>query len=121
MFSNHIALSIAYSAHVAGREPAAEDMEPMSWAIYSMIQKLGAVQGMAAAVQLQAHSRRLVAFLSPYDALLTPALAERPLPLGTLEHGRARTDVHIHPLGPVHAVHPRVQRQRSARHLAAAV
>jgi amidase len=84
VFSNHIALSIAYSGAVAGREPTEEDMEPMSWAIYSMIQKLGAVQGMAAAVRLQAHSRRLISFLSPYDALLTPALAERPLPLGTL-------------------------------------
>jgi amidase len=85
VFSNHIALSIAYSGAVAGREPAEQDMEPMSWAIYSMIQKMGAVQGMAAAVQLQAHSRRLVSFLAPYDALLTPALAERPLPLGTLD------------------------------------
>jgi amidase len=85
VFSNHIALSIAYSGAVAGREPTEQDMEPMSWAIYSMIQKLGAVQGMAAAVQLQAHSRRLVSFLAPYDALLTPALAERPLPLGTLD------------------------------------
>ena len=84
VFSNHIALSIAYAGAVAGREPTEEDMEPMSWAIYSMIQKLGAVQGMAAVVQLQAHSRRLVSFLSSYDALLTPALAERPLPLGTL-------------------------------------
>ncbi len=26
-----------------------------------------------------------MAFLAPYDALLTPALAERPLPLGTLD------------------------------------
>jgi amidase len=60
-------------------------MEPMSWAIYSMIGKLGAIEGMAAAVQLQAFARRLVAFLEPYDALLTPALAERPLPLGTLD------------------------------------
>jgi amidase len=85
VFSNHIALSIAYSGVVAGREPAAEDMEPMSWAIYSMIQTMSAVQGMAAAVQLQAFARRLIAFLSPYDALLTPALAERPLPLGTLD------------------------------------
>jgi amidase len=85
VFSNHIALSIAYSATIAGRDPTAEDMEPMSWAIFSMIQKLGAVQGMAAAVQLQAFARRLVTFLSPYDALLTPALAERPLPLGTLD------------------------------------
>jgi amidase len=85
VFSNHIALSIAYSANVAGREPTAEDMEPMSWAIFSMIRKLGAVEGMAAAAQLQAFARRLISFLAPYDALLTPALAERPLPLGTLD------------------------------------
>lgn len=85
VFSNHIALSIAYSAIVAGREPTAADMEPMSWAIFSMIRKLGAVEGMGAAVRLQAFARRLVAFLEPYDALLTPALAERPLPLGTLD------------------------------------
>ena len=85
VFSNHIALSIAYSGMVAGRTPTADDMEPMSWAIYSMIEKLNAVQGMGAAVQLQAFARRLITFLAPYDALLTPALAERPLPLGTLD------------------------------------
>jgi amidase len=85
VFSNHIALSIAYSGMVAGREPTAEDMEPMSWAIFSMVGKLGAIEGLAAAVQLQAFARRLVAFLEPYDALLTPALAERPLPIGTLD------------------------------------
>jgi amidase len=85
VFSTHIALSIAYSGMVAGREPTAEDMEPMSWAIFSMVKKLGAVEGMAATVRLQSLTRRLVAFLEPYDALLTPALAERPLPLGTLD------------------------------------
>jgi len=37
------------------------------------------------AVRLQAFARQLVSFLAPYDALLTPALAERPLPLGTLD------------------------------------
>jgi amidase len=85
VFSVHIALSIAYSATFAGREPTADDMEPMSWAIFSMVKKLGAVEGMAATVQLQSHTRKLVSFLEPYDALLTPALAERPLPLGTLD------------------------------------
>jgi amidase len=85
VFSNQIALSIAYSGMVAGRTPTAEDMEPMSWAIYSMIQKMNAVEGMGAAIRLQAFARRLIAFLDPYDALLTPALAERPLPLGTLD------------------------------------
>jgi amidase len=85
VFSNYIALSIAYSGTVAGREPTAADMEPMSWAIFSMIGKLDAVSGMAAAARLKNFARGLVAFLAPYDALLTPALAERPLPLGTLD------------------------------------
>jgi len=85
VFSTHIAVSIAYSANVAGREPSAQDMEPMSWAIFSMVRKMNAIEGRAAEVRLQGFARRLVMFLAPYDVLLTPALAERPLPLGTLD------------------------------------
>jgi amidase len=85
VFSIYIALSISYSGMIGGHDPKPEDMEPMSWAIYSMVQQLDSVQGLAVSTQLQAFSRRLVAFLEPYDALLTPALAERPLPLGTLD------------------------------------
>jgi amidase len=70
---------------VAGREPTAEDMEPMSWAIHQMTQGFNSVQGFGLEIQLQALTRQLVAFLDPYDALLTPALAERPLPIGTLD------------------------------------
>jgi amidase len=60
-------------------------MEPMSWAIYSMVQHMNAIHGLAAAARLQSFARRLIEFLDPYDVLLTPALAERPLPLGTLD------------------------------------
>src|SRR5262245_25015238 len=62
VFSNHISLSIAFSGMVAGREPTAQDMEPMSWAIFSMIEKMKAVQGMMSAVGLQAFTRQLVDF-----------------------------------------------------------
>ncbi|HEY1690389.1 MAG TPA: amidase [Solirubrobacteraceae bacterium] len=86
VFSSHIALSIAFSAMVTGKlPPTAEDMEPLSWAIHSMVSKMGAVEQLALTVQLQAIARQLVAFLEPYDALLTPALAERPAPLGMLD------------------------------------
>jgi amidase len=85
VFSIHIALSIAYSGLVGGRDPSAADMEPMSWAIFSMTNHINAVQGMAMTTQLESFTRQLVAFLEPYDMLLTPALAERPLPLGTLD------------------------------------
>jgi amidase len=85
VFCIYISLGIAASGMIAGHEPTASDVEPMSWAIYSMVQKLNATQGLGAAVQLQAFARQLTTFLAPYDALLTPALAERPLPLGTLD------------------------------------
>ena len=85
VFSIHIALQIVYAGMVAGREPTAADMEPMSWAIYQMTQGINSLQGLGLEIQLQALTRQLVTFLAPYDALLTPALAERPLPLGTLD------------------------------------
>ncbi len=84
-FAIQISTVIAFSGIVAGHEPTAEDLEPMSWAIYSMVTKLNAMEGAAVTARLQRFSRRLVSFLDPYDALLTPALAERPLPLGTLD------------------------------------
>jgi amidase len=85
VFSIHVALQIAYSGIIAGHEPTADDMEPMSWAIFSLAQSMNGVQGKGLEVQLQAFTRQLVEFLEPYDALITPALAERPLPLGTLD------------------------------------
>ena len=87
VFGTHVGLSIAFSGMIAGREPTAADMEPMSWAIYSVVRKLNAVEGFGATVRLEAFTRQLVQFLEPYDVLLTPALAERPLPLGTLDPG----------------------------------
>ena len=85
VFSVHIALQIVYSGMVAGHEPKAEDMEPMSWAILKMTESFNSVQGLGMEIQLQALTRQLVEFLAPYDMLLTPALAERPLPIGTLD------------------------------------
>ncbi|MFZ2113166.1 MAG: amidase [Solirubrobacteraceae bacterium] len=85
VFSIHTALQIVYSGMVAGHEPTAEDMEPMSWAILKMAESFNSVQGVGLEIQLQALTRQLVEFLAPYDALLTPALAERPLPIGTLD------------------------------------
>lgn len=90
VFCTHIALSMTFSAMVSGQALSEEAVEPMSWAIFSMIEQLNAVSGLAATIQLQAFARRLIAFLQPYDAFLTPALAERPLPLGTLDTAAER-------------------------------
>lgn len=89
LFSIHIGLEVLYSGMVAKREPTADDMEPMSWAIFQMVKSIDSVSGLALEVQLQALTRQLIVFLEPYDALLTPALAERPLPIGTLDTAAA--------------------------------
>jgi len=85
VFSTGVAQGIDASGRVAGREVAAEDVEPMSWAIYCMIRNTDAIAERSAEIALQAYARRLVAFLLDYDVLLTPALGERPLPIGALD------------------------------------
>ena len=85
-FGAHIAVSVYYASFASGRsEPRADDMEPLSWALWQRACELSAVGFQVLQTQLQARMRGLISFLEPYDALLTPALAERPLPVGALD------------------------------------
>jgi amidase len=84
-FGTAIATSIAYSGLIAGREPQPEDMQALSWAIYERMRSVSAVEYAGGHAQLQAMMRALIVELDPYDAVLTPALAQRPLPIGTLQ------------------------------------
>ncbi|GAC1434193.1 MAG: amidase [Solirubrobacteraceae bacterium] len=87
VFGIQIAMSIMFSGLVgrAGGAPQEEDMEPMSWAIWNMCSQITAPQGELLKVQLQQLCRALVVALGPYDALLTPALAERPVKIGEMD------------------------------------
>jgi amidase len=85
-FAAQVALGIRFAATIAGRaEPAPTDMEPMSWAIWERCRGIDAVRFQLLQTELQSRMRALVGFLEPYDALLTPALAQRPLALGSLD------------------------------------
>ncbi len=85
VFGANIALSVAFAGHVSGREPDADAMEPMSWAIYELASGINAHQYLAALYQLQGFSRQLITDLAPFDALLTPALAQRPVEIGAID------------------------------------
>jgi amidase len=67
---------------VAGREPTADDMEDLSWYMWERASELPSQRYLLAMTQLQAFARQVVIAQAPYDAVLTPALAERPLELG---------------------------------------
>jgi amidase len=84
-FMSAIALSIGYSAMIAGRAPTREDMQALSWAIFERVRTAPGLELVGAHAQLQGMMRMLVTELDPYDVVLTPGLAERPLPIGALD------------------------------------
>ncbi len=84
-FGPAIGTSIAFAALLAGRAPREADMEPLSWDLWQTAKRIDAVQAAMAGFGLQAFARSITCWAEPYDALLTPALAQPPVPIGTLD------------------------------------
>lgn len=84
-FGPAVCLSIAFAATLAGRQPTAADMEPLSWELWQHCLRLDSVQALASEVQLHAVAREVIRWMAGYDAVLTPALAEAPVRLGTID------------------------------------
>jgi amidase len=81
-FGPAVTLQIAYGRLLAGREPSDEEIEPLSRELEELAHGIDSVGYLGAVAQLQAMARGIVAFFAEYDLLLTPVLAERPLPIG---------------------------------------
>ena len=77
-----IALGIDAGVRRAGRDPAEDELEPLSRALYERAKQTPSVAYLGALAQLQAVARGLVAFFADFDVLVTPGLAERPLRIG---------------------------------------
>jgi amidase len=84
-FGPGIATQIAFAAMIAGREPTEADMEPLSWAIWNVCKQIDSTQALSAEFQLQGFARAIVGWTAQYDAVLTPALAEAPVTIGTID------------------------------------
>lgn len=80
---------VAAGGDLLGREPQPGNVEPLTWALYEKGRALDALSYRRSFAEIQRSAREVVASTLAYDALLTPALAERPVPIGTitgLEH-----------------------------------
>jgi amidase len=84
-FGPAISTSIAAAGMLAHRTPRAQDMEPLSWELWQTTKRIDAVDAELARYALQSFARSITRWAAPYDALLTPALAQPPLPIGTLD------------------------------------
>jgi len=84
-FGPAICVQIAAAGLRAGREPLQGDMEPLSWELWKRSKGIDSVDAQLAALQLQAFARQIVTWAAPYDAILTPALAQPPVLTGELD------------------------------------
>jgi amidase len=73
------------AAYGLKKQPAADQFEPATWALYQMGQKQTGAGYMTALTWIQAASRVVARFMLDYDVWLTPTLGEPPLPLGSFD------------------------------------
>src|SRR5579875_616259 len=81
------ATGVSAGGRLAGREPAEDDVEPLTWHMYELARRQSTLAYLEAQTALEVVARRLVSFMLDYDAVLTPALGLRPVRTGEI-HGR---------------------------------
>jgi amidase len=85
VFGTPIAMGIYFGGLVTGREPTAELVEPLSWTVWEGIRARSALDYLLARTQLTGISRGIISLWESYDVVLTPGLAERPVPIGEID------------------------------------
>jgi len=86
-FGPQISMTTLIGGRLAGREPTEADVEPLTWTMWEHSRRQDALSLLSAHARLEGFARTLVAFLAPYDAVVTPALGCRPVKIGEI-HGR---------------------------------
>ena len=75
------AWEVELMARKYGRKPTPEEFEPVTWALREAGAKFSAVDYIFGVQYLQQVSRQIAGMFEKYDVVLTPTLAEPPLPL----------------------------------------
>jgi amidase len=84
-FGAPIATGIHFGATVSGREPSEDLIEPLSWIMWKGTRERSAVDYLLARSRLTVLARKIVALWNRYDAVLVPALAQRPVRIGEID------------------------------------
>jgi len=84
-FAPLISLTTWVGGQIAGREPTADDVEPLTWALWERTRAQDTLSYLGAQGRLESVARMLIRFFEPYDAVLTPALGVRPVAIGEID------------------------------------
>jgi len=88
VYAANVALGAAYAQMLVGREAGEDDLEPLTHEFVARAAATSSTDLLAATTMLQGLARGVVAHWADCDVMLTPVLAERPVPIGAI-HGAA--------------------------------
>ena len=80
-----VAVAIDYWSRLLGKTPTAGDFEPLTWAMRELALTRTPADYLMATGYLHSVGRQIGRHFTGFDLLLTPVLAEPPLPLGTFD------------------------------------
>jgi amidase len=86
-FGPLVSFTTLIGGRIARREPTEDDVEPLTWELWKRARAQDTLSYLAAQGRLEGVARSIVSYLEPYDVVVTPALAQRPLKIGEV-HGR---------------------------------
>ena len=85
VFSSALALDVRAGEKVTGAKPGPANLEPLTLALYELVEGMGAADYLEALIQLHRGARAIVELWAQIDVLLTPALAQRPVHIGEID------------------------------------
>ncbi len=80
-FGPAVSTATMIGARIAGREPTEDDVEPLTWAMWARAREQDTMAYLNAQARLESVSRSIITYLEPYDAVVMPTLAQRPVPI----------------------------------------
>jgi amidase len=91
LYAASIATGVMYGESVTARPTTPDLVEGVTWGFYQMGKTITAADYAGSRVLIQQYARRLIGFFAGYDVLLVPSLAQRPLPIGTIDVNSTET------------------------------
>jgi amidase len=85
-FGPMVSMATAIGGRLRGRDPTQDDVEPLTWMLWERARAQDTITFLTAEGRLQSVARSIVSALAPFDIVVTPALARRPVPIGEI-HG----------------------------------
>jgi amidase len=85
LFAPLVMLQVAFARMLTGAEPTEEHMEPVSWALWKLVNDMSSLDTHMATARLQLFARGLIGWMTQYDLIVSPSLAEPPLLLDEVD------------------------------------